>query len=64
MAKYKNQFDLPYDINANTKYFWNAFIKQTLSGNPQAAIIAYHEFCKARELAFINKEFLKENFTF
>lgn len=60
MAKYKTQFDLPYDINANTNYFWNAFIKQTKSGNPRAAILAYHEFSEARELAFKNGEFLKE----
>lgn len=52
MAKYKSQFDLPYDANSNTRYFWSAFVKQTNLGNPKAAVIAYHEFSKEREALF------------
>lgn len=55
MNKYKTEFDQPYDITPDTKYFWNAFIKQTKLGNPKAAIIAYHEFSIARKNSFDKK---------
>lgn len=52
MKKYRTEFDQPYNVTSDTKYYWNAFTKQTKLGNSKAAVIAYHEFSEARKKNF------------
>lgn len=52
MAQYKTEFDIPFKINSDTQYYWETFIRQIKSGNSLAAVHAYHEFSKAREIVF------------
>lgn len=52
MKKYKTEFEQPYDITPDSKYFWDAFIKHTKLGNPKAAIMAYNEFSTERKKVF------------
>ncbi len=52
MSKYKSIEDVPFNATADTKYFWNTFIKQTLAGNANAALNAYHEYSMSKEMVF------------
>lgn len=53
---YRSRFEMPYDINQDTKFFWRAFVEQTKKGNGRAAIIAYCTFFDARNEAFRKNE--------
>lgn len=64
MSKCNSEFDLPFNINTDTQYYWEAFIRQTKSGSPLAAINAYHEYRKAKEIAFKESVMQKEGMEF
>ena len=51
-VKYTCPQEMPYNISLAAKEAWNRFVSETKSGNPRAAIAAYHKYCLAKEAAF------------